>query len=189
MRKLVITQNITIDGRIDMLGDWFDPTDQDPDLLAELRRQDETCDAVLLGRETFEAFRGFWPAQDDDATGITHQLNTVDKYVVSRTMTDPRWQNSTVITDDVVGSVRRLKDRTGQDIVCTGSVSLCHTLLAEGLVDELRLFTYPVIQGEGRGLVPEGFSITPAVLTESKSFGNGVTYTGWRLDRQERRRR
>lgn len=181
MRKLVITQNITVDGRIDMLGDWFDPTDQGADLLAELRRQDETCDAVLLGRETFEAFRGFWPNQDDDETGITNQLNTVDKYVVSTTMTDPRWQNSTVIFDDVVGTVRKLKDRPGRDIVCTGSVSLCHTLLTEGLVDELRLFTYPVIQGAGRGLIPDGFPLKRTALIECKSFGNGVTYTGWRL--------
>ena len=89
MRKLVITQNITLDGSIEMLDDWFDPQSQDEDLLAESHRQDAQADALLLGRQTFEDFRGYWPKQTDDATGVTGYLNQVAKYVVSSTMTDP----------------------------------------------------------------------------------------------------
>ena len=109
MRKLVITQNITLDGSIEMLGDWFDPQSQDEELLAETHRQDAECDAMLLGRQTFEDFRSYWPIQSDDQTGITDYLNDVAKYVVSTTMTDPQWKNSTVIDGDPVRRVRELK--------------------------------------------------------------------------------
>ncbi|WP_374613198.1 dihydrofolate reductase family protein, partial [Gordonia sp. (in: high G+C Gram-positive bacteria)] len=89
MRTLAITQNMTLDGSIEMLTNWFDPTVEAPDLMAESHRQDAEADALLVGRQTFEDFRGFWPHQTDDATGITDYLNAVDKYVVSSTMTDP----------------------------------------------------------------------------------------------------
>lgn len=181
MRKLVVTQNITIDGRIEMLGDWFGPADQTPEQLTEVHRQDQTCDAVLLGRRTFEDFRGYWPEQTDDRTGVTDQLNTVQKYVVSTTLGDPQWQNSTVIGGDLVDAIGELKKGPGQDIVCTGSISLCHALWAADLVDELRLFTYPVLQGRGRGLVPEDGAQRKTRLLTSMNFSNGVTYTGWTL--------
>ncbi len=113
MRKLVITQNITLDGSIEMLDDWFDPQLQDDDLLAESHRQDAESDALLLGRQTFEDFRGYWPNQNDDQTGITDYLNDVAKYVVSTTMTDPQWKNSTVIAGDPVRRVRELKAEPG----------------------------------------------------------------------------
>jgi len=74
MRKLVITQNITLDGAIEMLDDWFDPQLQDEDLLEESHRQDSQADALLVGRQTFEDFRGYWPNQTDDPTGVTDYL-------------------------------------------------------------------------------------------------------------------
>ena len=175
MRKLVITQNITLDGSIEMLDDWFDPQLQDDELLAETHRQDEECDALLLGRQTFEDFRGYWPMQSDDQTGITDYLNTVAKYVVSTTMTDPMWGNSTVIDADPVPRVRELKTRPGKDIVLTGSISLGQTLISAGLVDEYRLSVYPAVQGRGRRLFPEGTSMSDLALVEPpKSFPSGV---------------
>jgi dihydrofolate reductase len=96
LRTLAITQNITVDGSIEMLGDWFDPQNQagadSSDLLEELHRQDREADALLVGRRTFEDLRGYWPEQSDDATGIADYLNQVQKYVVSSTMTQPKWQ-------------------------------------------------------------------------------------------------
>jgi dihydrofolate reductase len=93
LRTLAITQNVTVDGAIEMLGDWFDPQGQaDPnnsDLLDELQRQDSQADAFLVGRRTFEDLRRYWPEQLDDSTGISESLNTVQKYVVSSTMSDP----------------------------------------------------------------------------------------------------
>ncbi|WP_132994255.1 dihydrofolate reductase family protein [Gordonia zhaorongruii] len=174
MTRLVITQNITVDGRVEMLGDWFDPADQTPDVLEELHRQDSTCDAVLLGRRTFESFRGYWPAQTDDETGVTNQLNQVAKYVATSTLTDPGWVNSTILTGDVIDEVGRIKQQPGRDMVATGSISLCHDLIAAGLVDEYRLFIYPVVQGRGRALFPEGHEIPTLELVDHLAFSNGV---------------
>jgi dihydrofolate reductase len=176
MRKLVITQNVTLDGSIEMLDDWFDPQLQDDVLLAETHRQDAESDALLLGRQTFEDFRSYWPHQDDDTTGITAYLDDVAKYVVSTTMTDPEWKNSTVIAGDPVQRVRQLKTEPGKDIVLTGSISLAHTLIAASLVDEYRLFVYPAVQGRGRRLFPEGVSTPKLALAEPpKSFPSGIT--------------
>ena len=130
-----------------------------------------------MGRRTFEDLRGYWPKQSDDTTGITHYLNQVQKYVVSSTMTDPDWQNSTILSGDPVEEVRALKDKPGRDIVVTGSITLCHTLIEAGLVDQYRLFVYPVVQGRGRRLFPDGFEVPALKLLDAKAFRCGITYS------------
>lgn len=181
MRTLAITQNITLDGSIEMLGDWFDPQGQgdvdNSDLLEELHRQSSAADGFLTGRRTFEDLRGYWPQLTDDPTGVRDYLNRVQKYVVSSTVTDPHWQNSTVLSGDPVEEVRALKEQPGQDIVLTGSITLCHTLIGAGLVDEYRLFVYPVVQGRGRRLFPEGFECPKLSLVEAKAFRSGITFS------------
>ncbi len=99
MRTLAVTQNITLDGAVEMLDDWFDPQGgaDASDQQEASRELSAECDAILLGRRTFEDFRGYWPRQTDDRTGVTDELNRIHKYVVSSTMTDPQWQNTTVI--------------------------------------------------------------------------------------------
>ena len=179
MRTLVITQNITLDGSIEMIGDWFDPQAGTDDLLAEVRRQDEAADALLLGRQTFEDFRSFWPQQTEDPTGITDYLNQVQKYVVSSTMTDPGWDPTTVLAGDPVPAVRELKAQPGRDIVVAGSITLTHALVAAGLVDEYRLFTFPVVQGRGRRLFPDGVEVPRLRRLDAKTFDNGVTYAAY----------
>jgi dihydrofolate reductase len=176
MRKLVITQNITLDGSVEMIDDWFDPQLQDEELLEESHRQDSQADALLVGRQTFEDFRGYWPKQTDDHTGVTEYLNGVAKYVVSSTMSDPDWQNSTVLTGDPIERTTELKSGPGKDIVLTGSISLAHALIAGGVVDEYRLFVYPTVQGRGRRLFPDGTAIGKLTLVEPpKSFRSGIT--------------
>jgi dihydrofolate reductase len=176
MRKLVITQNITLDGTIEMLDDWFNPQLQDEDLLEESHRQDSQADALLVGRQTFEDFRGYWPNQTDDPTGVTDYLNRVAKYVVSSTMSNPQWENSTVLTGDAVEQTTALKSQPGKDIVLTGSISLAHALIAGGVVDEFRLFVDPTVQGRGRRLFPDGTAIPTLRLVEPpKSFRSGIT--------------
>jgi dihydrofolate reductase len=182
VRTLAITQNITLDGSIEFLGDWFDPVDGDQgndDVLEELHRQDARSDAFLTGRRTFEDLRRFWPHQQDDPTGITAYLNHVRKYVVSSTLTDPGWEPTEVLSGDPIPQVRALKERDGQDIVVTGSITLCHTLIEAGLVDEYRLFTYPVVQGRGRRLFPDGYAVPRLRLLDAKAFRSGVTYTAF----------
>ena len=98
----------------------------------------------------------------------------MQKYVVSSTITDPQWQNSTVLSGDPVHEVGALKKQPGQDIVVTGSITLCHTLIKARLVDEYRLFVYPAVQGRGRRLFPDGFELAKLTLLEAKSFSGGT---------------
>src|SRR5918994_5939449 len=109
MRKLVVTENITLDGVIDASEGWFSPAGEEQvdqsDIIAALREQQENADAVLFGRVTFEEMRGYWPRQADDETGVSEYLNRVSKYVVSSTMTDPQWERSTVLSGDLEDEV------------------------------------------------------------------------------------
>jgi dihydrofolate reductase len=175
VRTLAITQNVTADGAVEMLGDWFDPTAEDRQVTEAMNRFTERGDALLLGRRTFEDFRGFWPKQTNDHTGITDELNRVQKYVVSSTMTDPKWQNSTILTGDWLARVAELKEQPGGDIGVTGSIRVCHALIEAGLVDEYRLFVYPVVQGRGRRLFPEGFEADRLRVVDVAGFDSGVT--------------
>lgn len=178
MRRLVITENITLDGSIEMLGDWFDPQGQgevdNSDLLTEMHRQDSEADALLVGRQTFEDLRGYWRDLTDDTTGVSAYLNQVQKYVVSSTLTDPDWDRTDVLSGDLVAGVRALKKGDGMDIVLTGSITVAHALIEAGLVEEYRLFVYPIVQGRGRRLFPDGFELTPLKLLEAKSFRSGI---------------
>ncbi len=179
MRTVAVTENITVDGSIEMLTDWFDPQRQREvdrsDLLEEEQRQGRGSDALLVGRRTFEAFRAYWPKQTNDPTGITEYLNRVQKYVVSSTLVDPQWENTTVLQGDPVESVTALKQEDGREIVLTGSITLAHTLIEAGLVDEYRLFVYPTVQGAGRRLFPDGFELSRLELLESRAFRSGIT--------------
>jgi dihydrofolate reductase len=179
MRALVITQNMTVDGSIEILGDWFDPQGQadQSDLIEELHKQDSRSDAFLTGRQTFEDLRSYWPKQTEDPTGVTKYLNEVSKYVVSSTITDPQWRNTTIISGDPVEQIRALKEQPGKDIVITGSITLCHTLIAASLVDEYRMFIYPVVQGRGRRLFPDGFELPKLTLLETRGFAGGIVYS------------
>jgi dihydrofolate reductase len=162
-----------------MLEDWFDPQRQgdtdNGDLLEEEQRQGSEADALLLGRRTFESFREYWPKQTDDTTGITQYLNRVQKYVVSSTLTDPQWENSTVLSGDPVEQVAALKHEDGKDIVLTGSIRLAQAMIEAGLVDEYRLFVYPTVQGRGRRLFPDGHVVPRLRLLDSKAFRSGIT--------------
>ncbi|HIZ37550.1 MAG TPA: dihydrofolate reductase family protein [Candidatus Ruania gallistercoris] len=181
-RRFIVTQNVTLDGSIEMLDPWFSPeaeNDQD-DLIEEMARQDATNDAIVFGRQTFEDMRGYWPQRTDDRTGATESLNRVTKYVVSSTLDDPGWERSVVLTGDPVEEVRALKQTDGQDIVCTGSISLVHALIPSGLVDEYRLFVYPAVQGRGRRLFPDGFVLPRLELLETRPFRSGVVLTRYR---------
>ena len=176
MRIVAVTQNITVDGSIEFLGDWFDPTADQSDQLELLHEQSAQSDALLVGRKTFEDFRSYWPKQTDDPTGVTAYLNRVAKYVVSSTMSDPQWENSTLLGGDPVEQVAALKSQPGKDIVLTGSISLAHTLIAAGVVDEYRLFVYPTVQGRGRRLFPDGTAIPKlSRAARPKSFRSGIT--------------
>lgn len=177
--RIIITQNMTLDGRAEMLDDWFDPQAQDEELSAELMRQSANEDVLLLGRQTFEDFRDYWPLQTDDVTGVADHLNQVDKRVVSTTLTgDPGWENTSIISGDPVEAVIALRDEPGRDVIVTGSITLAHALITAEVVDEFRMFTYPVWQGRGRPFFPD--DARPRLrLVDSKPFPSGVVYSAY----------
>ena len=182
-RRLVVTENITANGVIEFTDDWFDPAEQGDagDLFEVMQARMATEEGLLLGRQTFEAFRGYWPQQTDDTTGSTAHLNRVHKYVVSSTMTDPAWSKSTVLSGRLEDEVAALKSRgDGGDLGVTGSISVVHALMRADLVDEYRLFVYPVLSSRGRNLMPSGLSLQGLTLKECVPFRSGVvlqTYT------------
>jgi dihydrofolate reductase len=186
MRKLVVTENITLDGVIDMSGGWFSPTGEEgvdeSDLSQALREQAARSDAALFGRVTFEEMRSYWPAQTDDETGVTEHLNNVQKYVVSNTMTDPQWQHSTVLPGDLEDNVRELKSADGKDIVATGSITLVHALIGLGVVDEYRLFGYPVVLGSGARLFEDATNVPKLTLLDTRPFRSGVVLMTYGTD-------
>ncbi|MGH8776278.1 MAG: dihydrofolate reductase family protein [Jiangellaceae bacterium] len=184
MRDLIVTQNITVDGVIDGSGGWFFPaegeeqSDQD-EMLEILTRQRQAADAFLVGRVTFEEMRGYWPTLTDDTTGITAYLDDLQKYVVSSTLEDPKWANTTVLRGTLEEDIRRLKANPGNDIVTTGSITLVHALIPAGLVDEYRLFVYPTVLGRGRRLFTNAH-IPQLRLEEVRSVGRDVSLLRYR---------
>ena len=183
MGTIVVTENATLDGVIEQVGDWFSPAGgdaDDSDIVATLREQMKAEGALLLGRKTFESFRGYWPAQTDDATGITAHLNRVPKYVMSSTLEVPGWENTTVLGGDLAEEVRELRRRVSGEIGVTGSITLVHGLIAAGLVDEYRLLVYPVVVGRGRRLFEDATNVPKLKLIEAKSYRSGVVLLTYR---------
>ena len=174
--------NITLDGVIDAAEGWFMPagdedTDQS-DVIAALAEQREAADAFLTGRLTFEQMRGFWPQQTDDETGVSDYLDRVEKYVVSTTLEDPGWEPTTILRG--LDDVRALKRRDGADIVVTGSLTLVPDLIAAGVVDEYRLFVYPVVLGRGQRLFQDATDVPRLELVETRPFASGIVLMRYR---------
>ena len=183
-RRLIVTQNITLDGVIDATEGWFVPTGEEDgdtsDIAATLRTHMQAQDALLMGRKTFEQMRGFWPYQTDDTTGVSDHLNRVSKYVMSTTLEDPEWENSTVLRGPLEDDVRALKAEPGAEIGITGSISVVHDLIAAGLADEYRLFVYPVVLGRGARLFEEATEVPNLEFVEATPFRSGIVLLSYR---------
>ncbi|NNH74313.1 dihydrofolate reductase [Nocardia uniformis] len=134
----------------------------------------DRVDAFLLGRRTYEIFAGYWPEHDDPADPIAHKLNSLPKYVATRTLDQADWFGSELLHGDLVKEVTELKARPGHELQVHGSGDLVHTLLANGLVDTLNILTFPVILGSGKRLFVEGAQPTGLALTESRTTPAGV---------------
>lgn len=126
------------------------------------------AEVQLLGRVTYQGFAEAWPSREGE---FADKLNSDPKYVVSTTLKDPEWQNTTVICDNVAEDIAKLKEQTNGAILVTGSGTLVGTLLAADLVDELRLMVFPTVLGRGRRLFPEGIDRLKLKLAESKQVG------------------
>lgn len=139
----------------------------------------ERADALLLGRKTWEIWEPYWP-QHDAGDAVSHGINVLPKYVPSTTLKDPTWQNTHVIADDVEAAVRELKATPGRELQVHGSGELLRWLLERDLVDELDLWIYPVVVGDGLRLFPDRGQTQNLELMQSRATQSGVTILTYR---------
>ncbi|MFC0628186.1 dihydrofolate reductase family protein [Kribbella deserti] len=130
------------------------------------------ADATLLGRQTYDEFAAYWP-QADPSDPFTEQMNGAKKYVVSSTLEDATWENSSIVNGDVVAELTALK--RDQNLGTTGSATLVRWMLEQGLVDELHLLVHPVVVGSGKKLFADGAKV-PLTLINSTTFKTGVLH-------------
>jgi dihydrofolate reductase len=182
MGRIVATEFISLDGVVEdpggsedfKYGGWTFEIDRGED--GGKFKLDETMDseALLLGRVTYEGFAEAWPSRDGE---FADKFNTMPKYVVSSTLKDPEWNNTTVLEGDLSSAVTAMSDRHSGDIVVHGSVQLVQALIENDLLDELRLMVFPVVLGAGKKLFGETSDKKNLKLRDSKVVGDGVTIT------------
>jgi dihydrofolate reductase len=179
MGRIVVTEFVSLDGVMEdpggaedyKHGGWsFEISRGDE---GDQFKVDETfaSDALLLGRRTYEGFAEAWPQRDGE---FADKFNDMPKYVVSKTLTEPEWNNSTVLAGDVDEAVAEVRGKHDGDIVVHGSAQLVQSLLERDLVDELRLMVFPVVLGSGKRLFGETGDKKRLRLTASRTVGDGV---------------
>jgi dihydrofolate reductase len=180
MGRIVVTEFVSLDGIVEAPGGdekhfrhsgWSFEIERGEE--GNRFKLDETmsAEALLLGRVTYEGFAAAWPSRDGE---FADKFNSMPKYVVSSTLQDPEWNNTTVLGGDVVEEVATLKREQDGDIVVHGSARLVQTLVEHDLVDELRLMVYPVVLGTGKRLFDETSDKKRLRLVDSKIVGDGV---------------
>jgi dihydrofolate reductase len=185
MGRIVVTEFVSLDGVIEDPGGAEDY--KHGGWSFEISRGDEgdkfkldeafESDALLLGRVTYEGFADAWPSREGE---FADKFNQMPKYVVSTTLSDPEWNNSTVIEGDLAEEVARLKEQIDGDIVVHGSAMLAQALVENDLVDELRLMVFPVVLGEGKRLFGETSDKKALELVDSRVVGDGVSILVYR---------
>ncbi|MBA3260979.1 MAG: dihydrofolate reductase family protein [Thermoleophilaceae bacterium] len=179
MGRIVVTEFVSLDGVVEdpggsedfKHGGWSFEISRGKE--GDKFRLDETleAEALLLGRVTYEGFAEAWPSRDGE---FADKFNNMPKYVISSTLEDPEWNNSTVLKGDVAEQVSKLKQEQDGDIVVHGSPSLVEALIEHDLVDELRLMVFPVVLGSGKRLFGETTDKKSLRLADSKMVGDGV---------------
>ncbi len=182
MRKVVVSEFVTLDGIMEAPDKWSFPfwTDE----IGKMKLDELfASDALLLGRVTYQGFAAAWPKMTDDA-GFADRMNGLPKFVASTTLKDLTWNNARPIEGDVAEEVARLKQQPGQNILVGGSRDLITTLAEHDLVDEYQLLIYPIVVGSGKRLFADG-STMKLKLVETKSFSSGVVLLSYVPARSE----
>jgi dihydrofolate reductase len=178
--RIVVTEFVSLDGVMEgpagddgfVRGAWSFEIDRGDE--GDKFKLDETvqAEALLLGRRTYEGFAAAWPSREGE---FADKFNNMPKYVVSSTLDDPEWNNTTVLSGDLEEEVSKLRREHEGDIVVHGSAQLVHALVENDLVDELRLMVFPVVLGTGKRVFGETSDKKPLRLADSKTVGDGVT--------------
>jgi dihydrofolate reductase len=181
MGKLVVTEFITLDGVIEDPGGseggpnagWTAgfPTDQGMQFKFE---ELQAADVQLLGRITYQGFAAAWPAMEAATGDFGKKMNEMPKVVVSTTLTEATWRNTTIVSTDVIAAVQDLKQRYAGDVLVAGSAKLAEFLRVNDLVDEYRLMVHPIILGQGKRLFTDPSVVTRLQLVESRAAGPDV---------------
>jgi class 3 adenylate cyclase/dihydrofolate reductase len=179
--KLVVTSFLTVDGVFEAPGG---EEHRDGKNAWALRAQDEElqqfnrqvvfeADALLFGRKTYQIWAAFWPTATADAE-LASRVNSLPKYVVSKTLKEPDWENTIILGGDLTAQIARLKEEPGGNLLVYGSSDLVSLLIEEQLVDEYRLMVFPVILGSGKHLFRDGLDLSHLRLVDSRTFSAGV---------------
>jgi dihydrofolate reductase len=175
MRKLVAAFFISLDGVVESPDKWHFPYFND-EMGEAIGAAMAEADAMLMGRVNYEEWAAFWPNQSGDDQQFADYINNVPKFVVSTTLDKAEWNNSTLINGDVAEEITKLKQQPGKNISMSGSGTLVQWLLANDLLDELRLMVHPIVVGSGRRLFKDGSDQKPLKLVDSKTLSTGVVY-------------
>lgn len=184
MRTLVSTFFSSLDGIVDAPHEWHFPY-MDDEVMGVVGSTFAGCDALLMGRVTYQEWEPHWSQQPRDG-GMADFINDTQKYVASTTLESTSWRNSSLLSGDLGNAVRELKGKPGGTIMMNGSGTLVRSLVQEGLVDELRLLVHPVVVGAGKHLFENGAEPIGMTLDDVQRFGTGVLLLTYRLPREDR---
>jgi dihydrofolate reductase len=177
--KLTTNQQVSVDGVVQNNGRWA-RSQFDSDAMSWNDQAYQRADAFLFGRRTYDLFAGYWGVRDDLENPIVGALNTKPKYVASKTLDDPQWAGTTLLSGDLATAIRELKAGPGGELQVVGSGTLTRWLLEHDLVDEMNLLIIPIIVGEGARLFPDNGPDLALDLIESRAFPKGITLQVYR---------
>jgi len=179
MGAIQVHEFMSLDGVIDAPS-WTLEYGFDPEMGEVLGAVCERCDGILLGRTTYEMFEPAWSKRTVEDDPGAPFFNDTTKYVVSGTLTDATWRNSTIVGPYDPDAIRGLKDDVDGDLYVSGSITLVRAMLADGLIDDLHLFVYPLTLGSGPRLFEDGAAPGRLSLATTDSYDNGVVYLNYR---------
>ncbi|MBA3869874.1 MAG: dihydrofolate reductase [Anaerolineae bacterium] len=182
MRNLVVSQWMTLNGVFDgdSMDQWNIPYES-KERAAYNTNLILGCGAYLMGKNTYEMLAPYWSILKNNENGIADKLNSVPKYVVSTTLKKADWNNSTIIKENVVEEITKLKQQSGKEILIQGSATLVKSLMETDLIDEYRFLVNPIIMGSGKHFFKQGMDTTKLELIETKAFSLGVVMFRYKL--------
>ena len=172
--KLTTNQQVSVDGVVQNNGRWA-RSQFDSEAMLWNDQAYQRADAFLFGRRTYDLFAGYWGVRDDLENPIVGALNTKPKYVASKTLTEPQWAGTTLLSGNLATAIRELKAGPGGELQVLGSGTLTQWLLEHDLIDEMKLLIIPIVVGQGARLFPDKGPDIALDLVESRAFPKGIT--------------